>query len=374
VPSKSAKQHNFMAAIANNPAFAKKVGVSQSVGKDYAAADKGKKFAAGGALAKVNKPDTKHGAMDMPFKSLKKFTGMKSGGKVRRFQTGGSMDPDYVDPNIKYTPEQEAWLTKGGGRPDRSDRFIIERMKAARPTPAPVEERGIGPKMPATRALTPPAPAPTLAYDPDQADKEVLSGRFKVNDETGKLYDSVGDTAKSTVKTTSKPAAKRAATNNLQSRFSTPQLRISTQQSRLLRDSVPFMTAERKTESDAFARQAPRLRREGFSSASGRAENDMYFKKGGTVDTKMMQKGMTPKDKMMAMKSPMRRAMPPQAPGGMPSMMKKGGMPMKDGKPAFMKKMNMGGTAKYAAGGSVGSASRRADGIAQRGKTKAKMV
>ena len=51
--------------------------------------------------------------------------------------------------------------------------------------------------------------------------------------------------------------------------------------------------------------------------------------------------------------------------------MKKGGMPMKDGKPAFMKKMNMGGMMGYAKGGSV---SARADGIAQRGKTKFKMV
>ena len=66
--------------------------------------------------------------------------------------------------------------------------------------------------------------------------------------------------------------------------------------------------------------------------------------------------------------------------------MKAGGMPMKDGKPAFMqKKMNMGGMA-YAKGGGIesrgktkgtiirmaagGSVSSRADGIAQRGKTK----
>ena len=33
-----------MEAIANNPAFAKKVGIKQSVGQDFAAADKGKKF------------------------------------------------------------------------------------------------------------------------------------------------------------------------------------------------------------------------------------------------------------------------------------------------------------------------------------------
>lgn len=37
-----------MAAIANSPAFAKKVGVPQSVGQDFSAADKGRKFAKGG--------------------------------------------------------------------------------------------------------------------------------------------------------------------------------------------------------------------------------------------------------------------------------------------------------------------------------------
>jgi len=67
MPSTSKKQHNFMAAIANNPAFAKKVGVPQSVGKDFTDADKGKKFRSGGMtrpdIQKVNKPKTEHGKM-----------------------------------------------------------------------------------------------------------------------------------------------------------------------------------------------------------------------------------------------------------------------------------------------------------------------
>ena len=44
MPSTSKKQHNFMEAIAHNKAFAKKVGVPQSVGQDFSNADKGKKF------------------------------------------------------------------------------------------------------------------------------------------------------------------------------------------------------------------------------------------------------------------------------------------------------------------------------------------
>jgi hypothetical protein len=50
MPSSSKKQHNFMAAVANNPAFAKKAGVPQSVGKDFSEADKGRKFSKGGDM------------------------------------------------------------------------------------------------------------------------------------------------------------------------------------------------------------------------------------------------------------------------------------------------------------------------------------
>ena len=50
MPSSSKKQHNFMEAVANNPAFAKKVGVPQSVGKDFSTADKGRKFSKGGDM------------------------------------------------------------------------------------------------------------------------------------------------------------------------------------------------------------------------------------------------------------------------------------------------------------------------------------
>ena len=52
MPSVSKKQHNFMEAIAHSPSFAKKVGVPQKVGKDFATADKGKKFSKGGDMAK----------------------------------------------------------------------------------------------------------------------------------------------------------------------------------------------------------------------------------------------------------------------------------------------------------------------------------
>jgi hypothetical protein len=82
MPSTSKKQHNFMAAIANNPAFAKKVGVPQSVGKEFNQADKSRKFSKGGdTMAKMNP-----GFMAMIAKKkagAKSATPMKKGGMAK---------------------------------------------------------------------------------------------------------------------------------------------------------------------------------------------------------------------------------------------------------------------------------------------------
>ena len=53
MPAKSEKQRRFMAAVANNPKFAKKVGVPKSVGEEFM---KTKKYQAGGAMASSPRP------------------------------------------------------------------------------------------------------------------------------------------------------------------------------------------------------------------------------------------------------------------------------------------------------------------------------
>ena len=62
MPSVSKKQHNLMALVANDPKAAKRLGIKQSVGKDFMSADKGKKFKGGGMAKSDMKEDTK---MDM---------------------------------------------------------------------------------------------------------------------------------------------------------------------------------------------------------------------------------------------------------------------------------------------------------------------
>jgi len=105
MPSHSKKQHNFMEAIAHSPSFAKKVGVPQSVGKDYAAADKGKTFKQGGDMAtKMNpgfmammakKKAAQEGSKADKAADKKQMMGMKKGGGVdgaaKKGKTKGTM-------------------------------------------------------------------------------------------------------------------------------------------------------------------------------------------------------------------------------------------------------------------------------------------
>ena len=92
MPATSKKQHKFMEAVAHSPAFAKKTGVPQSVGKDFSNADKGKTFKRGGDMAKANpfmEMIAKKKAMaagkksEMPMKKMAKGGGVESKGKTK---------------------------------------------------------------------------------------------------------------------------------------------------------------------------------------------------------------------------------------------------------------------------------------------------
>jgi hypothetical protein len=107
MPSTSKKQHNFMAAIANNPAFAKKVGVPQSVGKEFTDADKGKKFRSGGVsradIQKVNKPKTDHG----------KTAFFKEGGKIMAKSSGNGITTAKMGKVRTAAPSKDGIASKG---------------------------------------------------------------------------------------------------------------------------------------------------------------------------------------------------------------------------------------------------------------------
>ena len=93
MPSTSKKQHNLMEAVAHNPAFAKKVGIKQSVGKEFAAADKGKTFKSGGrmpiSMKQKSVEEMKKGIFAPKDKDEKSDSAMKKGGKVKKMAGGG---------------------------------------------------------------------------------------------------------------------------------------------------------------------------------------------------------------------------------------------------------------------------------------------
>jgi hypothetical protein len=88
MPSTSKKQANFMAAVAHNPEFAKKVGVSKDVGEEFNKADKGKKFGTGNRpdLQGINKPKTDHGSMSLFKKGGVMKSDMKEDTKMDKSQ------------------------------------------------------------------------------------------------------------------------------------------------------------------------------------------------------------------------------------------------------------------------------------------------
>jgi hypothetical protein len=103
MPSKSPAQHRLMEAVAHNPGFAKKVGISQSVGKDFAKADEGKKFKDGGLYAnihakreriaegsgeKMRKPGSPGAPTAKAFRESAKTAKMKEGGPVLSVSRG----------------------------------------------------------------------------------------------------------------------------------------------------------------------------------------------------------------------------------------------------------------------------------------------
>jgi hypothetical protein len=103
MPSKTKKQSKFMAAIANNPKFAKKVGISRAVGKDFSAADKkAKKFRGGGSAdypvrIELKKKPENRPARPVTQRDLDRHSRMQgeeavSEGKIMRKAKGGSID------------------------------------------------------------------------------------------------------------------------------------------------------------------------------------------------------------------------------------------------------------------------------------------
>ena len=125
MPSVSGKQHRLMAAVATNPAVARKTKIPQSVGKEFMEADKGKKFKGGGEMKESKEMVKKEigfmkkkGAPKSMIKHEMAEAGMKKGGGVKKYAAGGlaagHKSADGVASKGKTKAKQV--MMKGGGK------------------------------------------------------------------------------------------------------------------------------------------------------------------------------------------------------------------------------------------------------------------
>ena len=150
MPSKSKKQQDFMAAVANNPKFAKKAGVPQSVGKDYEKADKMKgmkKYQAGGMSQGYNaRLDDSMGAKNGKKKQYMKSRrdeseGMEesmckrkfAGDKAIKFQAGGRMPVGMANPRAGVSAGE---MLQPAPAPIMAETGGMGRRRINDPTPA----------------------------------------------------------------------------------------------------------------------------------------------------------------------------------------------------------------------------------------------
>lgn len=150
MPSSSAKQHRFMEAIAHNKAFAKKAGVPQSVGREFANADKGKTFKEGGDMKESKKMVEKEIAFmkkkGAPKSMIKHEMSeeMCGGGKVKKMAAGGMPGPAGapMDPRMAAMKGARRRPAMPGGMPGGAPAPTMGGVGPAGPAPTMGMKKG----------------------------------------------------------------------------------------------------------------------------------------------------------------------------------------------------------------------------------------
>ena len=94
-----------MEAVAHNPAFAKKVGIPQKVGKEFARADEGKKFKGGGLYDNIN--------------AKRERIAEGSGEKMRRVGSKGAPTAEAFRESAKTAKHKEGGVSLAIGRGEK---------------------------------------------------------------------------------------------------------------------------------------------------------------------------------------------------------------------------------------------------------------
>ena len=415
-----------MTAIANNPSFAKKVGIPQSVGKDFSAADKGKTFNKGGATMMSKKAPNALSAMmarrrprmgaGMPPPAPPVMPpqppapmGMKKGGKVYRFEEGGiteRQNPEIDNATraraLAFVAKNEPSTTNYSDEEEGGGKSFTSKVDKKPPVAKP-KNKFSNANDAMSRATNARNAAKTTreqaAKMTDPGNKAQLIKAAEDLESKAVQFQRGADFARSTTK-----FAKGGMAHGGMHKMPNGKMMKNSAMNKggmPMKDGKPaFMKkfAEGGAASDAYELEPQRLgRQEGSKEYPKRKQTEDSI---SNPIVRGVRKAATyVKDKYGDLRDDIRTAITNDDSAAFRKGQrairekeygyKKGGMPMKDGKPAFMmgkKKMMGGGIAKYAKGGGIesrgktkgtiirmaagGSVSARADGIAQRGKTR----
>ena len=97
-----------MAAVAHSPSFAKKVGVPQSVGKEFNKADKGRKFAKGGDTMAESKK-----AMEQRHARTLSKLAKEEAQEAKEYKRGGGVKASGMGKVKTAAPSRDGIATKG---------------------------------------------------------------------------------------------------------------------------------------------------------------------------------------------------------------------------------------------------------------------
>lgn len=117
MPSVSKKQHNLMALVANDPKAAKRLGIPQSVGKEFMQADKGKTFKKGDEMKKM-----RDGGMGDP-----RMAAMMAKRRGRRPPMG--MAPGMAPPAMAPAMGPAPTMKKGGRIASKGEHSVQKKSK-----------------------------------------------------------------------------------------------------------------------------------------------------------------------------------------------------------------------------------------------------
>jgi hypothetical protein len=321
----TAKQLKLFRAAAHNPAIAKSSGIKQADAERMS--KEGLKKMAFGGKAKINKQDTKHGKMDMPFTNLNRFAGMKKGGmmKKRRFDGGGDVVDDSVEPEVERKSFAAGISAKNREYKEPASKTAKSNLKNYG------DEKDSGPKEDTSPARN--IKSVRKAALPSKEQLNTNAERMAKIGEGVAMALPVGRVAKG-AHDVGKAAS---AIRNAATKYA----------------ETPAMRATSK------ANEARFLSREASARNRLGSKDIEDFKKGGFMKE---SKAMVGKEVAFMKKKGAPASMIKHEKAEMKGFAKGGGIESRGKTKGTMIRM--------ASGGSVSSASRRADGIAQRGKTR----